>query len=58
MLFELVDVEPDIYDPVQLHFSYTDAAGHPGRVSRIAYFHPQQRPGSKTIRFAATPVMQ
>jgi len=56
MQFDLVDLEPDNFAPVHLHFSYTDVAGHLGRLSRIAYFHPEPPSGFKTVRFNAAPV--
>lgn len=53
VLFDLVDVEPDNFDPLELQFLYADATGQPRRLSKLVWFHPEPLQGRKTIRFAS-----
>lgn len=55
VLFDLVDLEPDNFDPVELLFAYSDASGHHRQLTKVVYFHPEPPSGYKTIRFAAAP---
>lgn len=53
VLFNLADLEPDNFDPLELLFEYADATGQPRRLSKLMWFHPEPPLGLKTIRFAS-----
>lgn len=58
VIFNLADLEPDNFDPIELQFLYADATGQPRRLSKLVWCHPEPPLGLKTIRFASAQATQ